>query len=62
MELNNYLIEEKYDKIEEIFKDKNERRKIKNEDYYFILKEIVGVWLLHTSWYWPDPERDVISL
>ena len=42
VELNNYLIEEKYDKIEEIFKDKNERRKIKNEDYYFILKEIVN--------------------
>jgi len=42
LELNNLFYEEKYDKMEEILKDKNERKKIKNEDCYFILKEIIN--------------------
>ena len=42
LELYNCIQEDNYNKIVDIFKDKKEKKKINNEDYYILLKEIIS--------------------
>ena len=41
--------------------DRPINQEFKNSDFFYTKRSGGGL-VLHTSWYWPDPERDVISL